>query len=109
MPLIEEICAIILAPIIEELVFRRSLIKFTSNKHIYALTTGLIFGFIHITSSINSINDLIMLLYIIPYSSVGIALGYAYKKTNNIYGTLIMHSIHNAIAILELIIIGGFL
>lgn len=113
MPLVEIICAVILAPIIEELVFRRSLKNFTNNNHIYAYTTGLVFGLIHVTSSISSPKDLLMLLYIIPYSSVGIAFGYAYKKTNNIYGTILIHAIHNAISLsislLGLLFIGGIL
>lgn len=109
MPIVETICAVIFAPIIEELVFRRGLKKFTNNKHIYAYTTGLIFGFVHIISSLNGINDLPMLLYLIPYSSVGIALGYAYHQTNNIYGTITIHSLHNAITIIEMIILGGLI
>lgn len=109
LPLVEALIAVLFAPIYEELVFRRSLFKFTDNKHLYAITTGLIFALIHITSSITSPQDLIMLIYLIPYSSVGIAFGYAYKKTNNIFGTITVHSIHNAITLIEMIILGGLL
>lgn len=108
MPVVQSICAILLAPMLEELVFRRSLKNFTNNKHLYAITTGLIFGLIHVTSSITSISDLPMLIYLIPYGSVGIAFGYAYKKTNNIYGTMVIHGIHNAISI-SIMILGGLL
>ena len=97
-PLVEIICAIILAPILEELVFRRSLKNFTTNKHLYAFTTGLIFGGAHVISSLTSP---IMLLYLIPYCSVGIAFGYIYEKTDNIYSSLLIHSLHNTISILE--------
>ncbi len=108
-PIAEVLIAVIFAPICEELVFRRSLKDFTTNSHIYAFTTGLIFASIHLISSINSTNDLIMLLHLIPYSAVGIAFGYAYKKTNNIYGTIILHSIHNCLSLIEIIILGGLL
>lgn len=101
-PIIQAMIAIIMAPIIEELVFRRSFKNFTNNKILFALVTGLIFGGIHVASSISSIKDLTMLLHIIPYSSVGIALGIAYKEHNNIIGTMTMHAIHNAIAIIEI-------
>ena len=109
MPIVETLIAVVFAPIIEELVFRRSLKKFTNNKHLYAYTSGLIFALIHIISSIQSISDLTMLIHIVPYSAVGIAFGYAYEKTDNIYGTIILHSIHNAISLIELIIIGGII
>lgn len=108
-PIAEIIIASLLAPIIEELIFRKSLKNFTKNIHLYAYTTGLIFGGIHLISSIKSLSDLVMLIHIIPYSAVGIAFGYAYKKTNNIYGTIILHSIHNTISLLEIIILGGLL
>lgn len=108
-PLFEITCACFIAPIIEELVYRCSMKRSTNNKHIFAITTGLIFGLVHVISSISSPNDLIMLIYLIPFSSVGIGFGYAYYKTNNIYGTIIIHSIHNIISLLQIIIIGGLL
>ena len=104
-PILQGITAIILAPIIEELVFRRSLKEFTNNKWLFALVTGLIFGGIHVVSSITSIKDLYMILHIIPYSTVGIALGYAYKEHNNIIGTMTLHAFHNIIAVIEILII----
>ncbi len=105
-PIIEILCAVIFGPILEELVFRRGLKNFTSNKHVYAITTGLIFAFIHIISSISNNSDIIMLIYLIPYGALGIAFGYAYKKTNNIFGTITFHSIHNLISLLEILLIG---
>ncbi len=101
-PIIQAFIAIILAPIIEELVFRRSFKNFTNNKILFALVTGLIFGGIHIVSSISSLKDLAMFIHIIPYSSVGIALGLAYKEHNNIIGTMAIHALHNTIAIIEI-------
>lgn len=104
-PIIQALIAIILAPFIEELVFRRSFKNFTNNKHLFAFVTGLIFGGIHVISSITSIKDIIMILHIIPYSTMGIAFGYAYKEHNNIIGTMIIHAIHNTIAIIEIMIL----
>jgi len=106
-PFIEFICAVILAPIVEELVFRRSLKKGLLNKHLYAIITGLLFGAIHIISSLS--NGPLMLLYLIPYGALGISFGYAYAKTNNIYSTIIIHATHNALSliILYISIIGG--
>lgn len=102
-PVLEFILAVILAPFVEELVFRRSLIKAINNKHIYAIITGLMFAFIHVTSSLSQ--GSIMLLYLIPYAAVGIAFGYSYYKTKNIYGTMIIHSFHNLLSLLALLFI----
>jgi membrane protease YdiL (CAAX protease family) len=102
-PIMQAIIAIILAPIIEEIVFRRSFKDFTNNKILFAIVTGLIFGGIHVITSITNIKDLIMLIHLIPYSSVGIALGLAYKEHNNIIGTMTIHGIHNIIAIIEIL------
>lgn len=108
-PIAETICSVAFAPLIEELVYRCSLKKALNNKHIFAILTGIIFGLVHVLSSIKGTNDLIMLTYLIPFSAVGIAFGYAYHKTNNIYGTIIIHSIHNIISLLQIIIIGGLI
>lgn len=109
MPIIATIIMAILAPITEELVFRKGLHKFTTNKHTYAITSGIIFASIHLISSFTSLSDIIMIIHLIPYSAVGIAFGYAYHKTDNIYGTIIFHTIHNLLSILQLILIGGIL
>ena len=108
-PLVEILCASIFAPILEELVFRRGLKKSTNNKYLYAIVTGLIFGLIHVTSSIESIKDIAMLLYIIPYGALGTCFGLAYSETDNIFGTIAIHSMHNTIAILILILFGGII
>ena len=105
-PIVEFILAGFFAPLIEELVFRRSLVKATTNKHLYAFTTGIIFALIHITTSLSE--GPLMLLYVIPYASLGVSFGYAYYKTKNIYGTIIVHSLHNLITLtLMFILIKG--
>ena len=53
----------------------------------------------------SALKDLYMILHIIPYSTVGIALGYAYKEHNNIIGTMTLHAFHNIIAVIEILII----
>lgn len=103
-PIPEIISGIIIAPVLEELVFRRSLKKFTTNIHLYAFTTGIIFGLIHVISSLsNPIN----ILFLIPYSAMGIAFGYAYFKTDNILTTMSIHSFHNTLTLISLFLLGG--
>ena len=44
---------------------------------------------------IGSASSLIDVLFIIPYSSLGLAFAYTYYKTDNIFSTISMHLIHN--------------
>lgn len=90
----------IYAPFAEELLFRKSIREVINNKWLYILASGLIFGYLHIMST----PGLIKFLYLIPYSSLGIAFAYTYYKTNNIYQTIVMHQIHNTITLILLLI-----
>lgn len=87
----------IYAPITEELIFRKSIRDFISNKFIYCLVSGLIFGGLHVISAIDTPIDA---LYIIPYSALGISFAALYTKSNNIFSSMSMHALHNTIAIL---------
>lgn len=105
MPIVQITCACLFAPFLEELTYRYSMRNFTTNKHAFAIITGLIFAFVHVTSSLTAPFGLIMLVYLIPYGALGIALGYIYKSTNNIFGNIFIHFLHNSISILELLIL----
>lgn len=86
----------IYAPISEELVFRKSTRDIFKNRYAYALLSGLIFGGLHAITSVNSFIDL---LYFVPYCSLGYVFALLYSKTNNIFSTITIHSIHNTIAL----------
>lgn len=88
---------IIYAPLTEELIFRKSIREFINNKWIYAIVSGIIFGGLH---AITSITDAVSLLYLIPYCSLGIVFGLLYYKTNNIFSTIMVHAIHNSLALI---------
>lgn len=88
---------VIYAPLTEELVFRKSIKDIFSNKWIYILMSGLLFGMLHIISYISSPIDLV---YLIPYSSLGIAFALLYHKTKNIFSTITIHALHNLLAII---------
>lgn len=85
----------IYAPLAEELLFRKSIRDVVSNKWLYVLLSGFIFGALHVTS----LNSLIDLVYLIPYCSLGFAFSYIYAKSNNIYSTICIHAMHNTITI----------
>ena len=89
--------SLIYAPITEELIFRKSIKDIVSNKYLYAIISGLVFGSMHILLSINNLKEL---LFIIPYSAVGFTFALCYYKTNNIFSTITAHSIHNTLTLI---------
>ena len=92
---------VIYAPLTEELTFRKSIKDIINNKWFYVLTSGLVFGMLHISSYITNWTDLI---YLIPYGSLGISFALLYHKTNNIYSTISMHAMHNLLAVVVYLI-----
>ena len=92
----------IYAPITEELIFRKSIRDICNNKWIYVIASGLIFGGLHVISSLTNIASL---LYLIPYCSLGITFALLYYKTNNIFSSIIAHSLHNTLALILYLII----
>jgi len=103
LPLYMAFQVMIYAPLSEEIIFRKSIDKIFKNKYFFFIASGLIFGGLHVISSITSIKDL---LYILPYASLGTIFAILYKKTNNIFSTITIHSIHNTLALI-LYLIGG--
>lgn len=93
-PILMIINAGLIAPIIEEITFRKAFKNVLKGKWLFILTSGIIFGALHVITKLTSPIDL---LYIIPYSSLGIAFAYMYYKTNTIYTSTTMHIIHNSI------------
>ena len=90
----------ILAPIAEELTFRKGVSKIFKNKWVYATASGLIFGLLHVIGS----NNILEYLYVIPYGSLGFFFALTYYDTKTIYPSIIMHAIHNSALIILSII-----
>lgn len=96
----------IYAPFIEEIIFRKSIkdmiTSYKNNsltKYLYILTSGLIFASLHVVGMADKAIDYI---YIIPYLSLGITFAALYHKTDNIFSTICIHSLHNTVAVLLL-------
>ncbi len=96
-PLYGFVSAVVLAPFIEEILFRISIRRNINNTYLYAFTSALIFGLMHALSGITGIIDLI---YIIPYGALGYAFAMMYVKTENVFASIFIHGIHNFITIL---------
>ena len=93
----------IIAPINEEIVFRKTLKDVIADKWFLVCMSFLLFGGAHI---INTATTLIDYLYIIPYGALGGAFALAYYKSDTIYTSIFMHMFHNLIlAILSIIVL----
>ena len=96
------ILAVIIAPISEEILFRGFLRKIFKNDLLFIIISGIIFGIIH---CMYAEENLLMYLYILPYSVMGVGFAKLYTKTNNIYTNILIHFIWNAIAMLAMIVL----
>lgn len=84
----------LVAPFIEEIVFRKTLKDFFKNKWLFVIASFLFFGGAHVLSMATNIIDL---LYIIPYGALGATFALAYYKTDTVYTTIVFHIIHNSL------------
>ncbi len=84
--------ACIVAPLSEEIIFRGFLIRIIKQKYSTSLAiiiNSFFFGLIHLSPSA-----------IIPASILGISLSIIRIKTNSVYGSIIIHSLHNLFALI---------
>jgi len=94
-PIYTFIITVFIAPILEELVFRLSFRKIFKHTNIlFIIFSGLFFGGMHV---LGSFENLIDLLFIIPYSIPGFIFAYIYSKSKNICIPMSLHFIHNGI------------
>lgn len=99
----------IIAPLSEELIFRKSLQPLVKNKWIYVILTGLLFGGAHLLTNILN-NEFVLtdLIYILPYASLGCAFGLMDYENKTTFSSIMMHFIHNTFtAILLLVVYSG--
>ncbi|MBR1385624.1 MAG: CPBP family intramembrane metalloprotease [Bacilli bacterium] len=94
----------ILAPFTEEIIFRKSIKDAISRKWFFILISGFVFGALHVIGEIESLYGL---LYIIPYSSLGLAFATIYYETDNIFANILAHLIHNTLSFILIISVGG--
>ena len=85
-----------LAPLMEELIFRKNFDKIFNNNLWYYLVCAFLFGFAHAMADLSSV---VNLLYIIPYGALGFAFAVMDKKTNTVFTSVMMHSMHNLITL----------
>lgn len=93
-PIYIYVAAVLIAPFLEELVFRAGLYYIIKNKYIFILASGLAFGAIHVLPSLESSLEL---LYIIPYSIPGFVFAYTLYDSKNIFVPMGLHFVHNGV------------
>ena len=100
-PILAFIATTLFAPIIEELIYRKSLQDCFRNKTLYIVISGLIFGLIHVIGSSNPLDY----LFIISYGLFGACFAKILSDTDNIYSTIMVHMFHNGILSLFAIVV----
>jgi len=94
LPIYSIITTCIVAPLAEELMYRKTIKDIFKKKWLSIIMSGLIFGLAHVIGTYDNIKDL---LYVIPYGILGSVFMYIYYKSENIYTTIFIHFIHNSL------------
>ena len=97
--ILSSISTIIIAPIKEELIYRLPFI-YNNNKILNYIIYSLIFASIHLLT----INNIIEILFIIPYLILSFSIGYGLYKTDNILVSTILHILNNLFNIMLLLV-----
>lgn len=95
-PIIGFLSISVVAPFVEEMIFRFGLRKITGKNKIFPIISALAFGFAHTIAGLGEGNFL-ELLYIIPYGALGYTFGLVYNKSNNIFSSIVAHMMHNTL------------
>lgn len=89
--------AVIVGPIVEELIFRKSIFGLIKNQNIALIVSSLIFGAIHLTAEASIAEALING---ICYFAMGIIFGYIYiKNEKNIIAPIAVHILVNLVSV----------
>lgn len=100
-PVMMTITAVILAPVVEELIFRKSIIGLFKNKKIGVVVAVASFALIHLIPEIIALDFLGLLHNIFSYLLPSIALTFVYMKSNkNIYIPMSIHMLSNLISVI---------
>ena len=96
-PLVLIVFAVIVAPIVEELIFRGILMAkvFNPNSLIGMVVSALLFGWVHGPTNIGS--------WII-YAGMGFGLAYLYHRTHKLEHTIALHMINNYIGVIFMLL-----
>ncbi|MGI6359767.1 MAG: CPBP family intramembrane glutamic endopeptidase [Acholeplasmatales bacterium] len=90
--------AVVGAPIVEELVFRKAFFSLIKNQWVALVVSSLLFSLMHVVSETSFAGFFINLLV---YGASGVALGFVYiYYKRNIYAPIFVHALSNLVSIL---------
>ena len=101
MPFMMMISTSLLAPFVEEGIFRLGIKKVINNKYLFILVSGLVFGFMHIFPT--ELPLYVALIESLNYVTMGLLLAYIYNETDNIYVVVIIHALNNLLSMLMIL------
>ena len=101
LPFMMMISTSLLAPFVEEGIFRLGIKKVINNKYLFILVSGLIFGFMHIFPT--ELPIYVALIESLNYVTMGLLLAYIYNETDNIYVVVIIHALNNLLSMLMIL------
>lgn len=93
-PISASIFGIVIAPIIEEIIFRFLPYRFIKNKFLYISISAVVFAMMHVVDDTNA------LYYIWFYMIGSLYYSYRYYKTKDVWVTISIHSFNNLTAAL---------
>lgn len=96
-PILMLLNAGIIAPITEELTFRKSYMDAFPKKKLFIVTSSLVFGLAHVIFSATNIASF---MYFIPYSMLGLAFALMDCESDNVIPSICFHMAHNSILII---------
>ena len=86
----------LIAPFVEECIYRGLLKKFITNKYLFIIVSCVCFALIHVFGREKNV---IGFLNIFRYAIDGFLLAYNYQKTNNLTSSIIMHIMLNTFSV----------
>lgn len=102
---IQLILVLIYAPVVEEVLFRHMFRRLIKREGIYIIVSGVVFGGVHVLSSIGTHRIIDVIAYALPHLGVGLYLSYIYASTNSIETCIIIHRALNLFSSIPLILI----
>lgn len=101
-PALMVISTAFLAPVYEEVLFRMGIKKVISNKYLFVIVSGLVFGLLHVFP-LDGVPLGLGILQSVVYVTMGIFLAYSYQKTDNIFISIGLHFLNNFLSVLAMI------
>lgn len=91
---------IIGAPVVEELIFRKSIFSLTKNKWVGLAISSLGFGLLHTLGDLGT-SFAAFIYNLIPYTAMGVAFGLVYiRSKENVFVTMLGHGIYNSLSLI---------